>query len=323
MKYRQLGKTGIQVSEIGFGAWAIGGPYDVFGIPVGWGVVDDRESEAAIRRALDLGVNIFDTADVYGGGHSEELLGRSLAGKDSVIATKVGNARAEGRPVKDFSERHIRNQLERSLRLLRRDTIDVYQLHNPPPEVWKGDEVFTLLQKLKEEGKIRAAGVSITTMEEGIHLIDQHKIDALQVLFNLLNQEPAKELLPLAEKEQIGILARVPLASGMLTGKFQRDHQFPSDDNRKNYLTGRRLNEALEKVELLREIIRDTGFTLEQVSLSFLVQHNVIPIPGAKTSVQVERNVSAADVSLDETILHQIRKTLANYNFYLRFKPHV
>jgi aryl-alcohol dehydrogenase-like predicted oxidoreductase len=323
MEYRQLGKTGITVSEIGFGAWAIGGPVDLFGVPVGWGVVDDRESVAAIHRALDLGVNLFDTSDVYGRGHSEELLGQALARKECVIATKVGNTRKENTAVKDFSEAHIRKQLERSLRNLFRETIDIYQLHNPPPEIWNSDEVFSLLQKLKQEGKIRATGVSITSLAEGIHLIETKKVDVLQVLFNVLNQEPAKELLPLAEKKQVGILARVPLASGMLTGKFKPDHEFAKDDNRRNYLTRRRLTEALEKVEAFREIVQRTEYSMEQVALSFLIHHDVIPIPGAKTPEQVEKNVAATQITLDEKTIRNIENKLANYNFYLRYKPHV
>jgi aryl-alcohol dehydrogenase-like predicted oxidoreductase len=321
MKYRQLGKTGISVSVIGFGGWAIGGPVDLFGIPVGWGSVDDKNSEAAIHRALELGVNLFDTSDVYGSGHSEELLGRCLAQRSCVIATKVGNTRRNNTAVKDFSEAHIRKQLESSLRRLQRETIDLYQLHNPPPEVWNADEVFSLLHKFKQEGKIRAAGVSITTMEEGIHLIQAGKVDLLQVLFNVLNQEPAKTLIPLAEKEQVGILARVPLASGMLTGKFSMDHEFSKEDNRRNYLTPRRLNEALEMVEKFREIASATEFTMEQVALSFLVQQNAVPIPGAKTPEQVTRN--STPVTLSQETIRNIQRDLSNYNFYLRYKPHV
>ena len=323
MKYTQLGNTGIAVSEIGFGAWAIGGPVDLFGIPVGWGLVDERESERAIHRAWELGVNFFDTADVYGSGHSEELLGRCLQGKNSILATKVGNARKEGRPIKDFSEAHIRNQLEASLRRLKRETIDIYQLHNPPPEVWQGEETFALLQQLKQEGKIRAAGVSISTMDEGIHLIETKKVDVLQVLFNVLNQAPANKLIPLAEKSQIGFIARVPLASGMLTGKFQPNHQFPDDDNRKNYLTPRRLTEALEKVTHLKQMVQDSGYTIQQVGLAFLLRFPVVPIPGAKSPAHVEQNVTATEVQLPDHLFNAIREEFASYNFYLRYKVHV
>src|SRR5262245_17331559 len=140
MKYRPLGNTGIEVSEIGFGAWAIGGPVDLFGMPIGWDAVNDADSIAAIERAMELGVNFFDTADVYGNGHSEELLGQCLKGKDCIIATKVGNAKDAHRPIKDFSEKHIRKSLEESLKRLNRDVIDLYQLHCPPAQVWLKEE---------------------------------------------------------------------------------------------------------------------------------------------------------------------------------------
>jgi aryl-alcohol dehydrogenase-like predicted oxidoreductase len=323
MKYKQLGNTGLIVSEIGFGGWAIGGPNDLFGVPVGWDGVDDRDSERAIETALDCGINFFDTANVYGSGHSEELLGRCLRGKGCILATKVGNARTENGAIKDFSEVHIRLQLEQSLRRLQRDHIDLYQLHNPPPEVWRSDDVFVLLEKLKKEGKIRASGVSITTIEEGSHLVKEKKVDVIQLIFNVLNQKPATTILPLAKKNDIGILARVPLASGLLTGKFERDHQFSINDNRRNYLTGSRFQEALDQIDRFKEIICDTGFTMEQVSLAYLLRFEVVPIPGAKTPDQVKRNVSSTEIILSDQIKKEIETAFQNYNFYLRYKPHV
>jgi aryl-alcohol dehydrogenase-like predicted oxidoreductase len=323
VNYKQLGKTDIRVSQIGFGCWAIGGPVDLFGVPVGWGGVDDRESEAAIHRALELGINFFDTADVYGSGHSEELLGRVLPRTGCVIATKAGNARKEGKPVKDFSESHIRRQLEQSLLRLRRETVDIFQLHNPPPEVWQNDEIFSLLQKLKEEGKIRVAGVSITTMEEGIHLIQNRKVDLLQVLLNILNQAPIDRLLPVAEEHNVGMIARVPLASGLLTGKYTADHNFGGEDNRQNYLTPRRLKEVIERVEKLKQMIADSGYTIQQVALAFLFRFPVVPIPGAKSVAQLEQNFAATNVVLEDSLFHQIRKEFGGYNFFLRHKVHV
>lgn len=323
MKYRQLGNTDIVVSEIGFGAWAIGGPVDLFGIPVGWSGVDDSESKAAIKRALDCGVTLFDTADVYGSGHSEELLGDVLHRQECVIATKAGNARQKGKPVKDFSEIHIRTQLENSLRRLRRETVDIFQLHNPSQEIWERDEVFELLHRVKEEGKIRAFGVSISTMEEGLHLIQNQKVDLLQVLFNILNQLPADGLLPSAEKKNIGILARVPLASGLLTGKYTREHTFTKDDNRRNYLTARRLGEALEQVDRLKVMIQETGFSMQQVALAFLLRFQVIPIPGAKSVQQLEQNLTSLDIELSDELFRAIRKEFATFNFYIRYKVHV
>ncbi len=325
MKYRPLGKTGIQVSEVGFGAWEIGGPVDLFGMPVGMGPVNDQESMAALERAHDLGINFFDTSNTYGRGHSEELMGRCLQGKDLVIATKVGNSRSEIGPIKDFSEKYIRESLEGSLKRLKRDVIDVYQLHNPPPEIWQGEEVFDLLNGLKREEKIRASGVSITSMEEGIHLIENAKVDCLQVLCNVLNQEPAHKLIPLAEKQGIGVIVRVPLASGLLTGKFQPDHQFSRDDNRKNYMSPRRLQEALGKVDRLKELIRDTGYTPGQISLAFLLKFVGVsaPIPGAKSPAQVEQNASASDIVMSEDLFQRIRSEFSEYNFFLRYNVRI
>ena len=325
MKYRMLGKSGLQVSEIGFGAWAIGGPVDLSGIPIGWGRVDDNDSRAAIGRALDLGINFFDSADVYGGGHSEELLGECLAGKDCVIATKVGNRRTETGSVKDFSESHVRTSIISSLRRLKRDSVDVYQFHNPPPEVIDTEEPFRLLETLKKEGKIRARGVSVALPEDGIRLIRERKVDCLQVLFNVLNQQPATELIPLAEQEGIGIIVRVPLASGLLTGKFSADHQFAADDNRRNYLSSKRLKEALERVERLKMLVRDTGYTLSQIALAFLLKVPGVsaPIPGAKTPAQVEQNASASGVHLDDAVFSAIRHEFQSYNFFLRYKVRV
>jgi aryl-alcohol dehydrogenase-like predicted oxidoreductase len=321
MKYRQLGNSGIQISEIGFGGWAIGGPMDLFGIPVGCGPVDDRQSLAAMERARELGVNFYDTADVYGRGHSEELIGNCPALKDCVIATKVGNARTPTGPIKLFSRDHIRKSIEQSLARLKRDAVDLYQLHNPPPDVWQGDEVFETLQQLKSEGKIRLIGVSISTMEQGIHLIENKKVDCLQVLFNILNQEPAKKLLPLAKENGIGIIVRVPLASGLLTGKFTADTTFAADDYRRNYLSPKRMREAVAKVERIKEIVKDTGATPTQIALAFILKHAAVsaPIPGAKTAEQVEQNVSASDLSLSDDIFKAIRKEFSGYNFYLRY----
>jgi aryl-alcohol dehydrogenase-like predicted oxidoreductase len=325
MKYRPLGKTGIRVSEIGFGAWAIGGPMDLFGTPVGWSAVNDKDSAAAMQRAYDLGINFFDTSDVYGMGHSEALIGQRLQGKDCVIATKVGNNVTPERAFKDFSTKHIRESIDASLKRLKRETIDIYQLHNPPPEVWQNDEAFELLKSLKAEGKIKSSGVSITSMEEGIHLIENGKVDCLQLLFNILNQEPLRKVIPLAEEKGIGLIVRVPLASGLLTGKFQPGHQFSKEDNRKNYLNQKRLTEASEKLNRLKELIRETGYTMNQIALAFILKASAsaIPIPGAKNPAQVEQNASAIDVVLTEDLFQTIRSEFSDYNFFLRYHVRV
>lgn len=325
MKYRTLGNTGFRVSEIGFGGWAIGGAMDVFGMPVGWSKVTDTESIAAIERAVDLGINFFDTADVYGMGHSEELLGKTLKGKDCIIATKVGNRVDSTGARKDFSGKYIRDSIEGSLRRLNRETIDVYQLHNPDPNTYKKGEVFAVMNRLKEEGKIRAVGVSISNPKEGLDLIRNHRPDCLQVLFNILNQEPANELIPEAEKYGVGIIVRVPLASGLLTGKFRETDHFFSDDNRSNYLTPQRMKEALAKVQRVKELTTEIQIPLSVVSLAFLLHFSGVSclIPGAKNPQQVNQNASASALQIRDDIFQAIREEFSGYNFYLRYNVRV
>jgi aryl-alcohol dehydrogenase-like predicted oxidoreductase len=326
MKYRTLGNTGFRVSEIGFGGWAIGGAMNVFGMPVGWSNVTDAESVAAIERAIELGINFFDTADVYGMGRSEELLGKTLKGKDCIIATKVGNQVDDSRAQKNFSGKWIRESIEGSLRRLNRDAIDLYQLHNPDPNAYKKGEVFDVMNRLKEEGKIRAIGVSISNPKEGLDLIRNHKPDCLQVLFNILNQEPANQLIPEAKKNGVGIIVRVPLASGLLTGKFRETDHFYSDDNRSNYLTPQRMKEALNKVERLKELTAEIeGMPLGVVSLAFLLHFDGVSclIPGAKNPMQVEQNASASELQIRDDIIQKICEEFSDYNFYLRYNVRV
>jgi aryl-alcohol dehydrogenase-like predicted oxidoreductase len=252
MHYRKLGKTGLTVSEIGFGAWAIGGPSGASGTPLGWGKTSDDESLAAIRRARELGVTFFDTADSYGFGRSESLLGIVLSRKreDVVIATKVGVARdADGRLRKDFSREHIQYAVDGSLKRLRTDYIDLYQLHNPTIADLRRDDIHEAMDRLQEVGKIRFWGVSVSTPEEGIEVIRNGWGYALQVLYNAINQAPAKELFPLAKEKGYGIIARVPLASGLLSGKYRPDTTFATDDVRQNFLTPKRLEEVIPRVD--------------------------------------------------------------------------
>src|SRR5687768_6869882 len=237
MQYRDLGKTGIRVSTIGFGAWAIGGASEASGTPLGWGRTSDDESLAAIRRARDLGVNFFDTSDSYGFGRSESLLGIVLSRhrQDVIIATKVGVVRTStGELKKDFSRNHILLAVDGSLKRLRSDYIDLYQLHNPTLEELRREEIQETMDRLQELGKIRNWGVSIFNPDEGIEIVNRNWGYTLQVLYNVLNQAPAKELFPLAKEKGYGIIARVPLASGLLTGKYRQDTVFNRDDIRQN-----------------------------------------------------------------------------------------
>jgi aryl-alcohol dehydrogenase-like predicted oxidoreductase len=230
MKYRNLGRTGLRVSEVGFGAWAIGG--NAHGNS--YGPTDDAESVAAVRKAVELGVNLFDTADVYGWGHSERILGEALQGvrDDVLIATKVGGDFYGGLVRMNFSPTYIPFALERSLERLRTDRVDLYQLHNPPLEVLFDEEVMGVLEMLKEKGKVGHVGVSIHEPEEGVAAIGTGSFEAIQLPFNALRLEWLDELFPLAQEKGVGVVAREPLANGFLTGKYTETSAFPSGDIR-------------------------------------------------------------------------------------------
>jgi aryl-alcohol dehydrogenase-like predicted oxidoreductase len=323
MQYRTLGNTGIRVSEIGFGGWAIGGSADASGTPLGWGKTNDDESLAAIRRARDLGVTFFDTADSYGFGRSESLLGIVLSRKrqDVVIATKVGVVRDAGAALKkDFSKQHIFQAIDGSLRRLRTDYVDLYQAHNPTIEQLQREEIQEAMERLQEIGKIRYWGVSISTNEEGIEIINRGWGHALQVLYNILNQSPASELFPLAKQKGYGIIARVPLASGLLTGKFRSGSTFAADDVRQNFLTTKRLEEALPRVDEVRAIIGGSVRSLAEAALQFVLANDAVSttIPGARNARQVETNIAASEARLSDDVVEKLRSRLGDYNFYQR-----
>lgn len=323
MQHRELGRTGIRVSAVGFGAWAIGGTAEASGTPLGWGRTNDDESLAAIRRARDLGVNFFDTADSYGFGRSESLLGIVLSRRrpDVVIATKVGIVRtAAGEMRKDFSKQHIFHAVDGSLKRLRTDYIDVYQAHNPTLEDLRREEIQEAMEMLQDAGKIRFWGVSISTVDEGLEIIRNGWGHVLQVLYNLLNQSPERELFPMAKEKGYGIIARVPLASGLLSGKFRTDTLFPANDVRQNFLTPRRLEEVLPRVDEAKSIIGGRSRNLAEGALQFVLANDAVSttIPGAKTVHQVEMNAAAADDALPIEVVEKLRSRLGDYNFYQR-----
>jgi aryl-alcohol dehydrogenase-like predicted oxidoreductase len=323
MHYRKLGKTDLTVSEIGFGAWAIGGAADAGGTPLGWGRANDDESLAAIRRARDLGVTFFDTADSYGYGRSESLLGIVLSRRreEVVIATKVGVVRdAEGRARKDFSREHISHAVDGSLRRLRTDYIDLYQLHNPTLADLRRDDIHEAMSRLQEVGKIRYWGVSVTTPDEGMEIVSRGWGYALQVLYNVLNQAPAKELFPMAKEKGYGIIARVPLASGLLSGKFRPDTLFAKDDVRQNFLTPKRLEEVLPRVDEAKSIIGGTARSLAEGALRFVLASDAVSttIPGMRNVRQVEMNVGADEVRVPQEVVDKLVGRLGEYNFYQR-----
>lgn len=325
MQYRELGKTGIRVSVIGFGAWAIGGAVGASGAPLGWGKTSDDESLAAIRRARDLGVTFFDTADSYGFGRSESLLGIVLSRKrqDVVIATKVGNVRSStGELRKDFTKQHIFHAVDGSLKRLRTDYIDVYQMHNPSVQDLAREEIQEAMEMLQDAGKVRFWGVSVSTPEEGIEIINRGWGHTLQVLYNILNQAPAKELFPLARQRGYGVITRVPLASGLLTGKFRSDTTFSSDDVRQNFLTPRRLDEAVERIDTVKSIVgaSSSSRVLTDSALKFAIADDAIAttIPGARNVHQVEINAAAGEGALPADVVEKLRTRLGDYNFYQR-----
>lgn len=324
MKYRQLGATGISVSEIGFGGWPAGGAMHVSGgVPLGWADVTDQGVLEALRRARAEGINFFDTADIYGHGRSESLIGLATHQhrEQIVIATKVGIARTAADQIeKNFSKRHILHAIDGSLHRLRTDYVDLYQLHNPPLDVLERGEAQEAMEMLQTSGKIRYWGVAVRSVEDGIEIVRRGWGYTLQILFNILNQHPADELLPMAKQHNYGVIARVPLASGLLSGKYRTSTTFPPNDVRQNFLTPRRLSEALERVDEVKSIVGKASETLIEAALRFVLSHEEVSttIPGARNRQQVEQNAAASGDPLPEDVVRKLRERLGSYNFYER-----
>lgn len=301
MNYRSIGNTDLKVSELSFGTWAIGGA---------WGKTNDEESLKALDYAIGNGVNFFDTADVYGDGHSEELLAKATKGKHGEIhiATKFCRASDVHDP-KTYSMERVTEYCDNSLRRLGREQIDLFQIHCPPLEIIKDGQVFEVLDRLKEQGKIRYYGVSVETVEEGLLCLEQPSVSSLQVIFNILRQKPLDELFPKAKEQGVGILARVPLASGLLTGKFNVNTKFETDDHRNFNERGEAFNIGetfaglgLEKgVELAGKLnwIAEGRGNMTRAALKWILQHDEIScvIPGFKTVAQVEDNLQTENLS--------------------------
>ncbi|WP_239613777.1 aldo/keto reductase [Cohnella mopanensis] len=301
MKYRPLGNTGMNVSEISFGTWAIGGS---------WGQTDEKESLRSLDKAMDEGVNFFDTADVYGDGRSERLLSQATKGKEERIhiATKFCRA-GDIHDRATYSEDRVRQWCEGSLKRLNRETIDLYQIHCPPLEILKEGSVFEVLDKLKSEGKIRSYGVSVESVEEGLFCLNQPGVQALQIIFNLLRQKPLAQLLPKAKQSEVGLLVRLPLASGLLTGKFTEESQFEAEDHRNFNRDGQQFNVGetfaglpfAKGVSLSRELawIAEDRQSMSRAALRWILDQPEIScvIPGFKNVQQVEDNLAAQAVS--------------------------
>lgn len=318
MQYRTLGRTGLRVSEIGLGTWALGGPAKLGAMQIGWGHTSDAQSVASIRAALDAGITFFDTADVYGEGHSEAILGEALGDVERqkvIIASKGGNRTIGGNWVKDFSPSWIAEAVDGSLKRLQTGCIDVYFLHTP-----RGDEQFQAcldcrdcLERLKEAGAIRHYGISVATAADGVRAIHSGFGDVIEVVYNILEREAEAELFPLAVQRNIGIVARVPLASGFLTGKFTSDTRFAADDHRAHSMTPDAIRETVARVDRLKGLAVCRGKALAQVALQFALSPNAVSvaIPGGKTANQVRENACASDgVLLSDGELASIRETV-------------
>lgn len=293
MQTRVLGRTRLEVSEIGFGAWAIGG--NAHGNS--YGPTDDSESIAAIRRAVDSGVNFFDTADVYGWGHSEELLGQALVDRpENVhIATKVGGDFYHGGVRMNFEPGYIAFALEQSLKRLRRDRVELYQMHNPPTDMMGDAATYEILETLKAEHKIDHYGVSVHEPTEALLCIEAGTPEVLQIPFSLFRQEWIDEVFDAARKANIGIIAREPLGNGFLTGKITPDARFPPGDIRHHWppsmIAARSM--ATERLAFLAR----GGRTMAQAALQFVLAFPEVSvtIPGAKTIAQVQENAAASE----------------------------
>jgi len=331
MNYRELGRTGWRVSEVSFGAWAIGGS---------WGSVDDADSLAALRRAIELGVNFIDTADVYGDGRSERLIAqirRDFPGQRIYVATKAGR-RLAPHIAAGYTRENITAFVDRSLRNLDAESLDLLQLHCPPTEVYYNPEVFGVLDDLVAAGKLRYYGVSVEKVEEALKAMEYPGVQSVQIIFNMLRHRPAELFFPQAQAKKVGILARVPLASGLLTGKLSASSQFAADDHRTynrrgemfdmgETFSGVPYDVALEAVEDLRKWAPsgmpsgEPAPTMSQFALRWILMFAAVTcaIPGGKRPTQVEENCGADDLAP----LHDETMAAVREIYDRKIRPHV
>lgn len=307
MKYRQLGAKGPEVSTVGFGAWGISGR--------DWGNSDDENSRKAIHAALDAGVNFIDTADVYGFGHSEELIRQVLderADKDRiVIASKAGNnfypyigQEHKVTPINnDYSVKHLEFAAEQSLKRLNIEALDVFQLHSPGLEILEQDEPWLALERIKKAGKIKHAGWSVQSFQETAqaHILERHHelLDIIQVRYNLLERQAEEVLLPMAQRYGTGVIVRIPLLFGLLCGKFNTESTFGENDHRSSNLSPEKLTAYLKEFDAYRHLFEKyPDYSSAQLSLRFCISHPAchIVIPGGKNQKQVQENVLASEL---------------------------
>ncbi len=324
MKTRKFGKIGWDISEISLGCWAMGAD---------WGEVSEENAKNILKTSFENGVNFFDTADVYGDGRSEKFVGEFINSTSEriYVATKAGRRinphESQGYYDKDLMESFV----DRSLKNLNVETIDLLQMHCPPSEVYSNDLTYEMLDYLVQKGKIQHYGFSVQTVEEALECIQRPNTKSVQIIFNMLRLKPAEDFFKMAKDKNIAIIVRVPLASGLLTGKMNSTSTFPENDHR-NYnikgdafdvgetFSGVNFNKALDVVEKLKSIIPD-GFTLSQLALKWILMHKEVSvvIPGAKNSDQVLNNISASSLPPIENLMQDIEDI---YNTYLKADIH-
>ncbi len=314
MKYRKLGKTGMKISEVSIGTWAMGSQ---------WGDVNEKESRDALERALEKGVNFFDTADVYGMGISEKLLAdlkKAHPSETIYIATKAGRKLDPHVPEK-YTPEAIRGFIEDSLKNLQTDSLDLLQLHCPPWEIYYEPSLFEALDKMQQEGLIKNYGVSVEKVEEALKAIEYPGVKTVQIIFNMFRQRPADHFFKEALKKEVGIIVRVPLASGLLTGKLSKDSTFSKDDHRSFNREGQKFDKGetfagvnfergLEAVEKLKDLC-PKGMTLAQFALKWILEFDAVSctIPGAKRPSQVDDNVKASDLpGIPKKVMKEVEK---------------
>jgi aryl-alcohol dehydrogenase-like predicted oxidoreductase len=325
MKYRPFGRTGWNVSEVSFGAWAIGGA---------WGDVDDTTSLAALHKSLDCGVNFIDTADVYGDGRSERLIAqlkKSRTRETIHVVTKAGR-RLNPHTADGYNRENLTRFIERSLKNLETDCLDLVQLHCPPWEVYYRPEVFGVLDDLIKQGKIRFYGVSVEKVEEALKAIEYPNVQSVQIIFNMFRHRPAELFFEQAKKRKVGILARVPLASGLLSGKMTAKTRFASDDHRQfnrhgeafdvgETFSGVDYETGLKAVEELQSLAPN-GAAMAQLALRWILMFDAVScvIPGAKDPAQAEQNSKASDLApLSDSAMKKVREV---YDRSIRAQVH-
>ena len=317
MNYRQFGRTGWSVSEVSFGGWAIGGA---------WGTVTDKDALDALHAAIDHGVNFIDTADVYGDGRSERLIAqvRRERSESIYVATKAGR-RLDPHTAEGYNRANLTAFVERSLKNLEVEALDLVQLHCPPFEVYYAPEVFGVMDDMVQAGKVKHYGVSVEKVEEAIKAVQFPNVESVQIIFNMFRQRPAEMFFDIAKARQVAILARVPLASGLLTGKMSADSAFAEDDHRNfnrhgeafdvgETFSGVDFGTGLEAVELLRGLVPE-GHTMAQLALRWILMFDAVSciIPGAKNRLQSTQNAEASAMPvLSDDVMAQIRYIYEN-----------